>query len=545
NLDPLVFHTDCLSRMEGDLNALLAKLRTVAHRQGVEVAIVGILPTLRKSDLALTNMTPRPRYLALNEMLTRLRGEAYEFRLKGLDELNIRHDSVMLEACCTSFQVHYQVGAEEFSSLYNLAQAVTAPVLAAATNAPLLFGRRLWSETRIPLFQQAIDTRGASHHLRERSARVSFGQQWVCQSVIELFQEDLARFRVLLETAVQEDALAALAQGCVPTLQALRTHNSTVYRWNRACFGFSDGKPHLRIENRVLPAGPTILDEIANAAFLLGLLSDGPAVYGDITKKMAFHDAEANFLAAAQFGLAAQFTWLDGQVLPARTLIRQELLPLARGGLRSAGISSPDIDRYLGVIEKRVATGQTGSQWLLRSLEEMRDRETKDSRLSALTAAMVTRQWEGAPMHEWSLARLEEGRAHVLHHLRIEEFMTTDLFTVHPEEPISLVVNLMDWKHVRHIPVEDDHGKLAGVVSWFEIVHHYGRANAAGPIPVATVMQAAPVTIPPETAVLDAITLMRRERLDCLLVVKDEHLVGIVTEHDILRLTARLLEQHA
>ena len=307
NLDPLPFTNTCLSTLERDLTELLQKLRTVTHRQGVEVTLTGILPTLRKSDLTLANMTPRPRYVALNEIMTHMRGDAYEFRLKGTDELIVKHDSVMLESCCTSFQVHYQVGAEEFALLYNLAQAVTAPLLAAAANAPLLFGRRLWRETRIPLFQQAIDTRSASHHLRERSPRVSFGQQWVQESVVELFKEDLARFRVLLGATIQEDSLAALRQGITPSLQALRIHNGTVYRWNRSCFGFNDGKAHLRIENRVLPSGPTILDEVANAAFFLGLLSGGPAVYGDITKKLAFHDAETNFLAAAQVGLDAQF----------------------------------------------------------------------------------------------------------------------------------------------------------------------------------------------------------------------------------------------
>lgn len=546
NLDPLIFASDCLNRMERDLDALLAKVRKAAQRCGTEIVLTGILPTLRKSDLTLANMTPKPRYIALSNAMNQLRGGAYEFRLKGMDELIVKHDSVMLEACCTSFQVHYQVGAEEFAPLYNLAQAVTAPVLAAATNAPLLFGRRLWKETRIPLFQQAVDTRSASHHMRERSPRVSFGHQWVQSSAVELFQEDLARFRVLIEASLQEDSLAALQQGLVPTLQALRTHNGTVYRWNRACFGLSDGKAHLRIENRVLPSGPTVLDEIANAAFLVGLLSGGPAVYGDISKKMAFHDAETNFLAAAQVGLDAQFTWIDGQVIPARELICQELLPVARKGLQSAGIVSSDIDRYLGVITERVESGRTGSQWLLRSLSEMRGGETKDSLLSALTAATVKRQWEGKPVHEWSVARLEEGRARTPHDLRIEEFMTTDLFTVHPDEPIDLVVNLMDWKHIRHVPVEDELGGLVGVISWFEIVHHYGHSPRQGytePVAVSTVLQRTPKTVPPETSVLAAITLMRQEKMDCLLVVKEERLVGIVTERDILNITARLLEQ--
>lgn len=546
NLDPLPFAGSCLHQLECDLQDLLTRLRTVAHRQSADVTLTGILPTLRKSDLTLANMTPKPRYAALSEAMNQLRGDDYEFRLKGMDELIVKHDSVMLESCCTSFQVHYQVGAEEFPLLYNLAQAITAPLLAAATNAPLLFGRRLWRETRIPLFQQAVDTRSASHHLRERSPRVSFGQQWIRHSVTELFKEDLARFRVLLGAPLQEDSLAMLSQGQLPTLQALRIHNGTVYRWNRACFGFSDGKPHLRIENRVLPSGPTILDEVANAAFLLGLLSGGPGIYGDLSQKMAFHDAETNFLAAAQIGLDAQFTWINGQSVSARELLAQELLPIAREGLRQAGISAADTSRYLDVIAARVSSGQTGAQWILRSLADMQGADTKDSCLSALTAATVHRQWEEKPVHEWPLARLEEGRAKTLHDLRIEEFMTTDLFTVHPDEPLALVINLMDWKHVRHIPVEDEHGKLAGLVSWLEVIRHYGygqTASAAAPVAVAMVMQPAPSTIPPETSVLDAIALMRKERLDYVLVKKNGHLVGIVTEHDILNITARLLEQ--
>jgi CBS domain-containing protein len=176
----------------------------------------------------------------------------------------------------------------------------------------------------------------------------------------------------------------------------------------------------------------------------------------------------------------------------------------------------------------------------------MRDVDTKDACLSALTAATIQRQWEGKPVHEWSLARVEEGRAKTLHDLRIEEFMTTDLFTAHPDEPLTLVVNLMEWKHVRHIPVEDEQGKLVGIVSWLEIVRYYGRGpepELAAPVAVETMMEKTPITVPPETSVLEAIALMRKERLDYLLVVKGDHLAGIVTERDILNITARLLEQ--
>jgi hypothetical protein len=210
-----------------------------------------------------------------------------------------------------------------------------------------------------------------------------------------------------------------------------------VYRWNRPCFGCVDGKAHLRIENRVLPSGPTVLDEIANAAFFAGLMSGGRAALPDISGRLAFSDAEANFLAAAQAGLDARLTWIGGIVVAARDLIRHELLPLARDGLRAAGIVAADIDRYLGVIAGRVESGLTGSQWLLNSLASMQGADTKDAIVGALAAGTVARQWEGKPVHEWTLAKLEEGRTGRSQDLRIEEFMTTDLFTVRPQERLT------------------------------------------------------------------------------------------------------------
>ena len=216
NLDSQAFEGDCLTRMEEDLLAKLAAVRQVAHGMGAEIVLTGILPTLRKSDLSLDNLTPKPRYIALNEALNQLRGGDYEFRLRASDELIVKQDSVMLEACCTSFQIHYQTDPDNFVELYNAAQAFTAPLLAAAANSPILFGRRLWFETRIPLFQQAIDTRRATASLRECSPRVSFGEQWLKESVVELFREDIARFRILLGAEVHEDSAAALKRGEIP-----------------------------------------------------------------------------------------------------------------------------------------------------------------------------------------------------------------------------------------------------------------------------------------------------------------------------------------
>jgi CBS domain-containing protein len=545
NLDPILFGGNCLSKMEKRLNALISRARAAARSCGAEVVLTGILPTIRKSDLELSNMTPKPRYFALNSALARLRGGPYEFRVNGTDELIMKHDSWMLEACCTSFQVHFQAGSEEFANLYNVAQVATAPVLAAAANAPLLFGKRLWRETRIPLFEQSIDTRQASN-LRERSSRVSFGRRWVKNSVMELFEEDLARFRVLLGAPIDEEPLAMLREGRIPELQALRVYNSTVWRWNRPCYGITDGAPGLRIEARAFPAGPTVVDEVANAAFFFGLMNGLANEHRDITDAIQFDDAKSNFHAAARFGLDAQLTWLGGEVLPTRDLICGRLLPLAREGLLEAGILSADVDRYLGVIDERVKSGRTGSQWMLSSFSGLRKEATKDEALTALTAATVARQIEGKPVHKWTPARATEGSMSKQTHLCVEEFMTTDLFTVHEDEAVDLVANLMDWKRIRHIPVENEQGTLVGLVSCFEVLRQLESGISEGAdqsVPVGAIMVRDPLTVPPETPTLDAIMLMRREKVDCLPVVKDGRLVGILTERDFIDVAARLLEQ--
>jgi CBS domain-containing protein len=546
NLDPLTFGGNCLSRMEQQLNEMLATAAAAAHHCESETVLTGILPTLRKSDLELGNMTPKPRYFALNDALKQLRGGAYELRIKGADELNIKHDTWMLEACCTSFQVHLQVGADEFANLYNAAQLATAPVLAAAANSPLLFGRRLWRETRIPLFEQSIDTRNASDHLRERSPRVSFGNKWVKRSALELFEEDISRFRVLLGARMDEDPFAMLNQGLAPQLNALRLYNGTVWRWNRACYGVTDGKPHLRIEARAFPSGPTVVDEVANAAFFFGLVMGLSTEYHEIATVMEFDDAKANFLAASHLGLDTQFAWIGGRMIHARELILQHLLPMARDGLLQAGILPADVGRYLGIIEERVRTGRTGSQWLLDSIAEMRKTATKDEVLTSLTAATVSRQWQGSPVHTWPLAEMAEGKMHKPSYLRVEEFMTTDLFTVHADEPLDLVARLMDWKRVRHIPVEDEQGRLVGLISCFDVLRHLERSTnepSKEPVAVSLIMNKEPLTVTPETLTLEAIALMRRARVDCLPVVKEGRLVGIVSERDFINVAARLLEK--
>ena len=545
NSDPLEFGGACLRALETQLNDLLAKASRAAHQLDSEVVMIGILPTVDISDLTLVNMTPVPRYFALNDAMRRLRGKDWEFFIKGTDELIIRHDSVMVEACNTSFQVHYQVGADEFASLYNMTQAVAAPVLAGACNSPLLFGRRLWRETRIALFQQSVDHRAAGLHLREQAPRVSFGNRWVDDSVLEIFQEDIARFKVLLAADIDEDSLAMLARGEVPSLKALRLHNGTIYRWTRPCYGITDGKPHLRIENRILPSGPTVLDEMANAAFWFGLLAGMSRLYPDIRRVMEFETANENFVAAARLGLRAQFAWPGHKQIPADELILEELLPIAREGLAHRGIDADDAGRYLDVLEERVRTKHTGAQWQLDSFARMRGTGSRAERLAAITAATIDNQQSGRPVHLWDPASLEQAGGWERHYARVEQFMTSDLFTVGPDDGVELVANLMKWKRIRHVPVEDAEHRLVGMVSQRTLVTAIAERAAdfgKGPIPVREIMASEVVTVAPDTSTLEAIALMKRHRVGSLPVVNQGRLVGIITESDFLAIAGQLLE---
>ena len=545
NVEPMILGGACLSTLQESIEELLDMAREAASEEGADVVLAGILPTLGKSDLTLDNISPMPRYYALNESLTRMRGRAYRLQIQGRDELQIEHDSVMLEACNCSCQVHLQVDSTEFVPMYNAAQAMTGPVLAAAVNSPVLFGKRLWAETRIALFRQSIDTRSTSVHLREFSTRVRFGDRWVKESVAELFQEDIAQFRVLLAQETVEDPFEQLAAGDIPRLQALQLHNGTVYRWNRPCYGISEGKPHLRIECRVLPSGPTVLDEVANAAFWIGLVLGTKHEYGDITERLSFDDAKYNFLTASRQGLDAGFRWVDGQSVTAPELILETLLPLARAGLE-AYVDRSEIDKYLGVIHDRVQSRGTGSDWMMRSLSEMEDRGSRSERMTALTAAIANRQSERKPCHEWELAMLEEAGGWTRKYVKVEDYMTTQLFTVQEDELLEMVAFLMERNQIRHVPVEDEQNRLVGLVSYRSILRmasDMGNEGDKGTTPVKTIMERDPVCVTPETSTLEAIDMMRKNAVSCLPVLKGEKLVGLVTEADFMPIAYELLEK--
>jgi CBS domain-containing protein/gamma-glutamyl:cysteine ligase YbdK (ATP-grasp superfamily) len=544
NLTPLRLRADCFSRMESELREVIARARASANHLGADVLLAGILPTLRQSDLSLQNLTPLPRYRQLNEVVTRLRGGPFSIHIKGLDEINLMHDNVMMESCNTSFQIHFQVNPKEFAGRYNLAQVITAPVLAAAVNSPLLFGHRLWQETRLALFQHSIDARSATQQARSQPTRVSFGDGWIQKSVLELFQEQAARFRPIMINEPSENPLALLARGEIPLLTALTMHNGTIWPWNRACYGVTNGIAHLRIENRALPSGPTILDEMANTAFFAGLMLSLPNEYPDVSKVMSFDDAKENFFTAARHGLNAQFNWVDGKTYAASALILDHLLPLAYQGLKQAEVNSADVDRFLGVIEERVRSGQTGAQWMMKSFQAMTD-QPREVRNRLIAKEILVRQVEGEPIHRWPILEVSESDDWSQSYQTVGQFMATDLFTVRPDDLVDLAASVMTWRHIRHVPVEDDEGRLVGLVSHRALLkllsHSVGGQPSA--VTVREIMTPDPLTVSSTTPTLEAMEIMRLNRVGCLPVLDDGHLVGIVTSYDFLDASARLFKQ--
>ena len=545
NLTPLDFKGNCLSVLENELVDVVGIVRKTARELGSDVVLTGILPTLQQSDMVLKNLTPFPRYYELNRILTELHGKNRIVHIKGLDEINLTMQDALSETCNTSFQVHLQVDNKDFVNSYNWAQAIAAPILACAVNSPMLFGRRLWHETRLALFQQSTDTRSPVHQARNQTPRVTFGRDWVNETILEIFREDVARFRIILTRELEENSLDTLDRGEIPKLAAWQMHNGTIWRWNRACYGVLNGKPSLRVEARFLPAGPSIADEMANSAFFLGLMMALPEEFGSVTDRMSFDDARNNFFTTARYGLKSQIAWIDGKHHRTSQLILEELLPRALHGLRSVGIDVADIDRYLGIIEERISREKTGSQWVLDSWATMNPVAKANVRLRSLTATMKRYQETNQPVHTWEPAEVLDKSDWIDNYRTVEQFMTKDLFTVRPEDVIDLAANLMNWKKIRHVPVEDDKGNLCGIISYTDLIQLISseRDKKNDEIVVRDIMSTDLITITPETETLEALTLMREKKIGCLPIVKGKQLIGLLTAHDFLTVSTKLFEE--
>ena len=405
NVPPRQLAGDALAELEqvvrDDLNAGDEKARST----GTRVVMVGILPTLRKQDMHLGTLTASDRFRVLNEQIFAARGEDMRISIDGAEKLLTHTDSITPEAACTSLQLHLQVKPESFANYWNAAQAAAAVQVALGANSPFLFGRQLWHETRITLFEQATDTR--PDELKEQGVRprVWFGERWIT-SVFDLFEENLRYFPALLPICEQEDPLAVLDRGSIPQLAEMNLHNGTVYRWNRPVYGVVNDRPHLRVENRVLPAGPTIADVVANAAFYYGLVRSLAEAQRPIWTQMSFTTAAENLHEAARHGLDAQLYWPGVGDTPVSELILRRLLPLAHEGLARWGVDEAVAGRLLGIIEQRCLTGQTGAVWQMSTVAELTSRDGLDRReaLRQMTQRYIEHMHSNEPVHTWPLS---------------------------------------------------------------------------------------------------------------------------------------------
>ncbi|WP_242158020.1 CBS domain-containing protein [Aestuariivivens sediminis] len=529
NLDPIILNDRCFSSLHKQLKSAMQKAKTVAKAHQSKIVLAGIMPSIILENISLDKMTPMKRYEVLNEAITKTRREDFNIHIKGVDELNLLHDSVMLEGCNTSFQMHLQVNPHNFVDTYNWAQAIAGPVLSACTNSPILFGKELWSETRIALFTQSIDTRTNSYVLNENQSRVSFGMDWQRGTITDIFKNNISRFRSFLTTAYIMDSVDMIHNGEIPKLKALNLHNGTIYPWNRVCYGVYNDKPHLRIENRYIPSGPTLVDEIANLAFWVGVMTGKPKKYNDIHKIWDFKDVKNNFFNAARYGMATQFYW-NGKYISSHDLILDELLPMAYKGLYSVGISPEDAEFYLKVIKDRVKS-HNGSEWGIRSYRNLLKTYKRYEAMQLLTYHIYQKQQKGYPVSTWEVlkpntSKLPKSKQTVKH------IMNTDIFSVDKKDSIELVLNIMKWKNIHHMPVTDNTKKLQGILSWKD-VEGYLNKKEKETIYVSKLMRKHVIVTDEHCLIEDAAKVMTDNNISLLPVLRRGKLIGLITTNDL------------
>ena len=530
NLDPVETGPDCLAKMEQQLKELLIQAEEAAAKLDEKIILTGILPSIDFRAVQIEYLTPIERYKALTEILYELRGADFELNITGVDELILSHNNILFEACNTSFQCHYQVDPDRFSDLYNWAQMISGPVLSVAANSPLLLGKQLWAETRIALFQQSIDTRNKLYSFREREQRVTFGNRWI-KDVGDVFKNDIARHTLLFSTDIDQDSLEVLNSGGIPKLKALQLHNGTIYKWNRPCYGITNGIPHLRIENRYIPSGPTEIDEIANLAFWVGLMSNMPEHFAGNWDSHAFEDAKENFYKAAMWGIQSGMVW-EKCHMSARVLLLEILIPAAREGLQKIKVNEKDIDRYLSIIENRASKHLTGSRWIVNSYRELRKNLGREEATIALTAVMHDRRSSGDPSCDWEIAAADELKDLNIRYDVVSNVMSTDLITVNENDLAELVQKIMEWRNIRHLPVESSKGELKGIITKKRLINYLSTNSRDLLYTAADVMEKNPVVIGPNEDIKYAMLLMLDKKVSCLPVVENNQLVGIITDKD-------------
>ncbi|NER09954.1 CBS domain-containing protein [Muriicola jejuensis] len=529
NLDPVKLEGTCFSEIHKQLNSLLSRAKDAAAKHRAKVILTGILPTITQKYLQYDYMTPVDRYQILNEAIRAIRKDDIELHIKGVDEVNLHHDTILYEGCNTSFQLHLQIDPEQFANTYNWAQAIAGPVLSICVNSPMLMGKELWEETRIALFTQSVDTRSSTFILNEKESRVHFGQDWVKGSVADYYKDAVINFRSLVTTTIEADSLSQFHKGEIPKLRALTLHNGTTYRWNRLCYGVTEGKPHVRIENRYLPSGPTTDDEIANMMFWVGLMQGRPKHLDDIHLKMDFKDAKSNFFSAARYGMSTQFYW-EGKLISSKDLLLDHLLPMAFRGLYSMNVEPRDAEHYLSIIERRIRS-HTGSRWMIHSFRKLRKEHRVPEALKILVATMYERQEKRYAVDAWQLARGDEYKTSK-EELTVGDRMNTRIITAQDSDSAELVLRMMLWKNIHHAPILDDDLNLAGLLSWVD-VEHFKNNPEEEPGSIREIMKTDLITATEDLPLEKARKMMKEHKIHCLPVVRGEKLVGIITSNDL------------
>ena len=403
NVPPQPASGDGFAVLEQTVRRDLNEVQEKAARAEAGLLMVGVLPTLRSEHLRQESLSPNPRYHLLSDQILSARGEDIAIVIDGVDRLETTADTIVPEAACTSTQLHLQVEPDDFAATWNAAQAIAGVQVAVGANSPFLLGRQLWHETRIPLFEQATDTRSEELKAQGVRPRVFFGERWIT-SVFDLFEENVRYFPALLPIVEDEDPVAELEAGRVPSLAELLLHNGTVYRWNRPIYDVSDGRPHLRVENRLLPAGPTVVDTVANAALFYGLVQVMRQSERPVWSQLSFRAAEENFHQAARVGIEADQYWPSVGTVSVRELVLRHLVPLAHEGLAQMGVDTAVSDRLLDVVEQRCIRGANGATWLVSAVgRELGRTGDRTEALRAVTRRYAELMHTNEPVHTWPL----------------------------------------------------------------------------------------------------------------------------------------------
>ncbi|MDF1696716.1 MAG: CBS domain-containing protein [Saprospiraceae bacterium] len=532
NLDPLPLNGDCFSKMEQSLLELMQKGYKEASLLNEHIVMTGILPTLKYHHLQSQFMTPIQRYETLSQTLSEIRGGNFEVYMQGVDDLIMSLGSVLFEACNTSFQLHLQIRPNEFVDQHNWSQMIAGPVLSACSNSPLLFGNELWAETRIALFKQSLDTRSSDKFMRTKLPRVYFGRGWMQDSAAELWKNDLMHFPLLVTSDDLKNSKQLLANGEIPDLRGIRLHNGTTYTWNRLCYGFSKTKPHLRIECRYLPSGPSAIDEIANFAFWIGLMRCEPKGGVKFWKNQSFKAVKNNFVLASRSGLNTVFNWY-GENIPAKKLILETLIPMARKGLKESGVSEQTIETYLSVIEKRVSKEVTGSSWTIDNFRKLSKHYGEAIALKELVSQSIEYQKENVPLHEWEDVPTREYKLSE-HNPTVEQVMSTNIFSVNENSSIEIVKSILDWNGIHHLPVEDKNGDLIGLIT-DGTVARLDKSDVKEKSFAKDIMLTNLVTVNSQDTMKKAKELFESSSVSGIPVTYDKKLVGMITLTDLAK----------